>query len=495
MFLWRRRGAVCLQPSYYIGRSTRQLRPTDLNVSRWLWASGGRQEASSCRVLGHQRHQGRLIQTFGCRLSPSDYVSAATGGHQLMTSRSVVSAAASSHGHDKLSATTVTRTTLDPNKRRLDVTWNDGEQTSYPYVWLRDCCQCSACFHPVVHTRRLNFVNTDLNMMPENVETNSLSQEVIITWPDEHRSVFHYSWLLSHSFRYAEQQARARWNGRPPKLWDSSIVQHVPHVDLNQFLTKDTSLYEWLTSLEEMGFAVLTSVPQEHGQLHRIAARIAYLRKTILGETSFEHTVQETSTDAGYTVASQELHNDLIHYYNVPGMKMVHCISQPANNEAQVTQFVDGFQAAMQLKNRYPDHFRLLSTVKLDFFGSGHNSILISRHPTIKLDEAGEVIQIHYSTRSRDTFMHLSIDEVEPMYHALKQFASLLFDPNNVVEMQLKTGVVYCFNNWRILHGRKAFRQIPGSEPVFERGYIDWDELHSRRRILKSKLGISDEDF
>lgn len=50
-----------------------------------------------------------------------------------------------------------------------------------------------------------------------------------------------------------------------------------------QFLADDRQLYDWLTALEETGFVVLTGVPTETGQLHRIAARVAYLRKTLLG--------------------------------------------------------------------------------------------------------------------------------------------------------------------------------------------------------------------
>jgi len=67
-------------------------------------------------------------------------------------------------------------------------------------------------------------------------------------------------------------------------------------------------------------------------------------------------------------------------------MKMVHCICDgaPVSGQQQVTQFVDGFQAAQQLKTRYPDQFRLLSTVKMDFFSVGHNAITMARHPTIK---------------------------------------------------------------------------------------------------------------
>lgn len=400
--------------------------------------------------------------------------------------------------HSNLSATTVIKTELDSSHRCLEVTWNDGERTSYPYIWLRDNCQCSTCFHSTTLARRLLFHNIDFNVMPINVETHSATQEVVITWSDDHRSVFRYGWLLARSFRYTEQCLRARWNGRAAKLWKNNLADNVLNVKFDEFLLDDRQLYHWLTALEETGFALLTGVPAEPGQLHRIAARVAYLRKTLLGETSFENAAQETSPEACHTVSSQELHNDLTHYYNLPGMKMVHCINAGADcdlGNKQVTQFVDGFQAAQQLKTKYPDQFRLLSSVKMDFFSIGHDAIMMSRHPTIKLDEAGEVVQIHYSTRFRDTFCRQSLEDVEPLYRALKTFAGLIYDPQNLVEMQLKTGVVYCFNNWRVLHGRKAFQLTPGSEPVFERGYIDWDELHSKRRILKLQFGISDEDY
>ena len=40
-------------------------------------------------------------------------------------------------------------------------------------------------------------------------------------------------------------------------------------------------------------------------------------------ETSFENTAQETSTESCHTVGSLEMHNDLTHYYNVPGVSTV----------------------------------------------------------------------------------------------------------------------------------------------------------------------------
>jgi len=40
-------------------------------------------------------------------------------------------------------------------------------------------------------------------------------------------------------------------------------------------------------------------------------------------ETSFENPAHETSPEVCHTVSSQELHNDLTHYYNVPGVSSV----------------------------------------------------------------------------------------------------------------------------------------------------------------------------
>jgi len=65
----------------------------------------------------------------------------------------------------------------------------------------------------------------------------------------------------------------------------------------------------------------------------------------------------------------------------------------------------------------------------------------------VRLDETGEVVQIHYSTRFRDSFCRQSLENVEPLYKALKTFSTLLYDPHNVVEIQLKTGTNFTDNS------------------------------------------------
>ena len=52
-------------------------------------------------------------------------------------------------------------------------------------------------------------------------------------------------------------------------------------------------------------------------------------------------------------------------------------------------------------------------------------------------------------------------------------------------------GEIACFHNYRIMHGREGFEvQGQGGERHYEGGYLDWDELHSRRRVLQEELNL-----
>jgi len=107
---------------------------------------------------------GTVIAFFTCRQSLNGDVKFVGECLQLLFSQ------AATDDHANLSAVTITKTELDSTRRRLEVTWNDGEQTSYPYIWLRDNCQCSVCFHSGAVTRRLHFHDMDMNVMPANIE-------------------------------------------------------------------------------------------------------------------------------------------------------------------------------------------------------------------------------------------------------------------------------------------------------------------------------------
>ena len=58
---------------------------------------------------------------------------------------------------------------LDLSKRRLVVNIA-GVEEEFPWVWLRDNCQCLQCFEPISHCRVVNLTEWDLNIKPDNVK-------------------------------------------------------------------------------------------------------------------------------------------------------------------------------------------------------------------------------------------------------------------------------------------------------------------------------------
>ena len=54
-------------------------------------------------------------------------------------------------------------------------------------------------------------------------------------------------------------------------------------------------------------------------------------------------------------------------------------------------------------------------------------------------------------------------------------------------------GDLVAFDNTRVLHARSAYSLTAGEERYLEGGYVEWDEMQSRRRVLAKRLGIHEQ--
>jgi hypothetical protein len=76
--------------------------------------------------------------------------------------------------------------------------------------------------------------------------------------------------------------------------------------------------------------------------------------------------------------------NKVLNLFNQ--VQMLHCIDQTPSSGGH-NQFVDGFQVALQLRQRHPDYFRLLTSVVVDFYDVGTDFVPFdhrSKHRTIE---------------------------------------------------------------------------------------------------------------
>ena len=57
-----------------------------------------------------------------------------------------------------------------------------------------------------------------------------------------------------------------------------------------------------------------------------------------------------------------------------------------------------------------------------------------------RLNDDGDVIQVCYSNQTRDSFMSLQLEDVEPMIKALRLFDDLMYDEANLFRIKLSAG-------------------------------------------------------
>jgi len=99
----------------------------------------------------------------------------------------------------------------------------------------------------------------------------------------------------------------------------------------------------------------------------------------------------------------------------------------------------------------------------------------------IGLDRQGGLVQIAYNNYDRAPFT-LPRARMECFYRALKLFNRLINDPANEITMRLAPGTALLFDNWRTLHGRRAYRgyrRLCGA-------YLNKEDVESKMRVLRA---------
>ena len=182
----------------------------------------------------------------------------------------------------------------------LHVTWNNNTVNRYPFVYLRDICQCQECFHESSLQRSFDTVGRlKMDIQPYRVDVLQNGEEISVTWPDEHVSVFKSEWL--HSRRLTEEQAASK---RPSTLnregvifWNADQLQgKIPRHDFTELIEDDRKLYEWLHSLHSVGIALVTNTPLQANEGYKLCERVGYHKTTHYGYVTFRVLVHFVST-------------------------------------------------------------------------------------------------------------------------------------------------------------------------------------------------------
>jgi trimethyllysine dioxygenase len=356
----------------------------------------------------------------------------------------------------------------------MEVSWRgDAAPGRFSPFWLRDHCHSKESLHPDTLQRQVDTFTIPVDIAPAKLEIADGGRTLRIEWQHGGASVLPAAFLWNITQNDGREVAPRR------RLWDrAAIGDAFPTMSHAQIMSGNEGLLRWLSLVEEYGFALATGVPPTLEATKELVTKIGYVRETIFGGM-WEFTANLAFKDTAYTSSAIGPHTDGTYAFDSPGYQLFHCLQ--FDGSGGDSTLVDGFKVADQIRRTDPLAFQTLSSVKVPAQYLGDGVHLRAEHSVIALDHNGDFSQIAYNNYDRAPF-RLPTPRMNGFYRALSLFNRAINDPSNEITLRLLPGTALLFDNWRTLHGRRAyqgFRRLCGA-------YLNKEDFDSKLRVLRA---------
>lgn len=364
---------------------------------------------------------------------------------------------------------------LDWTPTMLAVEWSDGRRAEFASIWLRDNLPAD---RDAFSGQRLIDV-ADLPASPRIRRAELRAGALTVEWEQEcTQSCFPSQWLARQAV--ALEGPSERWRAR---LWPDGAVRDAVRdfawTNPETMGADPATLADWLRRLIVDGMAFLADVPTAPGTIVSALSPVGQVAATNYGLVFDVRSVVQPENLA-YSDRGLGLHTDNPYREPVPGFQALHVLlAAPDGGESL---FADGFAIAAALRQDSPGDFEQLTRTAVPFVYRSRDALLEARRPLIQLSSAGEVIAVHYNSRSIAPFPFAAAT-AERYYGAYRRFAEMLRDPRFALRFMMRAGDLVVFDNQRILHGRTAF--VSARHPRHLQGcYLTRDSVRSRAALL-----------
>lgn len=357
----------------------------------------------------------------------------------------------------------------------VEVWWeNRATPGRFSPFWLRDHCHAKESLNPDTLQRQVDTFAIPVDIAPANLKISDGGRALRIDWQHDGSTS-----LLPAAFLWRIAQDDGRDIAPRRRLWDRAAMgEALPTMTHADIMSGSEGLLRWLSMVQEYGFALASGMPPTIEATKELVTRIGYVRETIFGGM-WDFTANLAFKDTAYTSAAIGPHTDGTYSIDSPGFQLFHCLK--FDGSGGESTLVDGFKVAEHIRRSDPLAFEVLSTVRIPAHYLGDGVHLRAEHPVIGLDHHGDFLQIAYNNYDRAPF-RLPTPRMNAFYRALKLFNRLINDPANEITMRLAPGTALLFDNWRTLHGRRAyqgFRRLCGA-------YLNKEDFDSELRVLRA---------
>jgi gamma-butyrobetaine dioxygenase len=302
----------------------------------------------------------------------------------------------------------------------------------------------------------------------------------VVFAPENHATRFAAGWLRARRYDEVERKAPG-WLRAGVEPWGRELGDTLPSLPFDAISRDERALERWLGWVARYGFAVMTGAPRESGTVARIVELFGFVRETNYGRL-FDVRSEADPINLAYTGLGLQVHTDNPYRDPVPGLQLLHCLSNAAEGGESVV--VDGFKAALTLKEERPEAFALLVRHPVRFAYANPTTRLEAKAPMLGLSVEGELVEVRFNNRSLAS-VEAPGEAMAAYYAAYRAFAEILERPEHEVVFKLSPGDLFIVDNRRVLHGRKAFTTAGGRH--LQGCYADRDGLLSTITVLRER--------
>ena len=351
----------------------------------------------------------------------------------------------------------------------------DGSILRYHSTWLRDNALDSKTRDTKNQQRLITLLDIPINTYIESASLDKSGENIFLTFlPEKKKVSFSANWLKEHAYDFKRDNEKG-WIATDLKIWGKDTLKNIPNLDYKSSKSDKTLLLQWLKSLYCYGFAKMSGGEIESGALIQVANLFGYVRETNYGKW-FDVRSEVNPINLAYTNLGLQAHTDNPYRDPVPTIQILYCLENSASGGDSTV--VDGFNAAMRLKNESLDYFDLLTKYCARFEYKGDKDTHLQSHrPMIELSPDGELIAIRFNNRSAAPIIDVPYDDMEDYYKAYRAFSNIINDPTLAVNFKLNPGECFITDNTRVLHARTPFSG--GGTRWLQGCYVDKDGLLS----------------
>ncbi|OQS07337.1 gamma-butyrobetaine dioxygenase-like, partial [Thraustotheca clavata] len=263
--------------------------------------------------------------------------------------------------HRCFSALKIQQASVLAEKNKLTLTWNDGHQSQFDPVHLRAWCTCPKCQHSTGQ-RLVNI--SDIAEKPAISDVTVTPNGLSIQWGvDDKSNEPHKS---DYEFAYIRSLCHSNYTTGNTANLPTPSIKPVDKIDHSEILN-DKGMYKMLYTIMEHGYALVSNVPCENGQVKTFAERIAPISHQFLYGSVFDVIAEHDPVNIAYTSERLKLHLDLAYYESPPGLQFLHAYRFDPTVAGGESTFRDTFDAANTLRQRFPHHFETLTRVPATF--------------------------------------------------------------------------------------------------------------------------------